>query len=129
MSQAYSGVQANIIVGATDLDVQGWNADVIANTFDSTTTADLGWDDETPATKRIEWTFDFFYAKTKPPFGTLGLVPGSVLSNMNMYINKDDDIKMVGTGLVKKVSLKVKVKDGFILTASGMSKGPWVLPT
>jgi hypothetical protein len=129
MSSAYSGVQANIIVGTTDLDVQGWTADVSANVFDSTTTADGGWDDETPATKRVEWSFDFFYNKTKPPFGTLGLTPGATLANMHMYINLTDGVELTGTGLVKKVSLKVKVKDGFVLTASGVNKGPWTLPS
>ena len=69
MSQAYSGVQANVHVGTTDVDAQGWTIDVSANTFDSTTTADGGWDDETPATLRIEGTFDFFYNAAKKPFG------------------------------------------------------------
>lgn len=129
MSTAYSGVEANVKVAATDLDVQGWTADVSANTFDTTTTADGGYDDETAGTKRIEWSFDFFYNKNKPPFGSLALIPGAELANMTFYVNLTDDIKLQGKGLVKKVSLKTKVKEGFVLTASGVNKGAWTLPT
>jgi hypothetical protein len=129
MSTAYSGVEANVKVGATDLDVQGWSADYSVSTFDSTTTADGGWDDETAASKRLEWNFDCFYNSSKDPFGTLGLHAGATLANMNLYVNLTDDVKLAGTGLVKKVSIKGKVKEGLVLTVSGVNKGAWTLPT
>jgi hypothetical protein len=131
MSTAYSGVEANVKVAAVDLDVQGWSADVSVSTFDSTTTADGGWDDETSATKRIEWSFDFFYNPSKAPFdpGGLNLVPGTTLTGMALYVNLTDDVKLTGTGLVKKVTIKTKTKEGVSGTASGVNKGVWVLPT
>ncbi len=58
MSTALSGVNSNVLIGAVDADTNGWSADVSVNTFDSTTTADGGWDDETAATKRIEGSFE-----------------------------------------------------------------------
>jgi len=130
MSKAYSGVGANVEVGETpvDVDVQGWSADVSVNTFDSTTTADGGWDDETPATKRIEGSFDFFYNKDKRPTGTaVGITPGAVV-DLALYVNKTDDEKLEGSALIKKLSLKSKTKEGFLVTASFVGKGVWTLP-
>ena len=131
MSTAYSGVEANVKVAAVDLDVQGWTANVSVNTFDSTTTADGGWEDETSATRKIEWSFDCFYNTAKAPFdpGGLNLVPGTILTGMALYINLTDDVKLTGTGLVKKADIKTKVKEGVVITVSGVNKGLWVLPT
>lgn len=129
MSTAYSGVEGNVLSGATDLDVSGWNAKHSVNTFDSTTTADAGWDDETAATKRIEFSFDFFYNPDKKPTGgAANLSPGSTVS-LTLYINKTADEKLTGTGLIKDLSFKGKTKDGFLCTASGVNKGPWTLPS
>jgi hypothetical protein len=128
MSTAYSGTEANVKVAAVDLDVQGWTADVSVSTFDSTTTADGGWEDETATVSKIEWSFDFFYNPSKSP-GSLGIIPGQTLTNMTLYVNLTDDVKLQGNGLVKKLSYKSKVKDGFTVTASGTGKGEWTLPT
>ena len=35
---------------------------------------------------------------------------------------------LTGNGLITKLSLKTKVKDGFMVTASFTSKGTWTLP-
>ncbi len=129
MSQAYSGVEANVIVGSTDLDVQGWTADVEANTFDSTTTADGGWDDTTPATLKLGGSIDFFYNKNKKPFGSLNMIPGTIMSGMKLYINLSDGEYLTGSGLVTKMSLKTKTKEGVVVTASYVNKGAWVLPS
>lgn len=130
MSKAYSGVASNVLVGATDVDTNGWSADLTVNTFDSTTTADLGWDDETAATKRIEGSFDFFYNPDKKPTGgALNLAGGSIVDVLTLYINKTDDEKLSGKALIKKLSYKGKTKDGFLMTASFVNKGPWDLPT
>ncbi len=129
MSQAYSGVGANILSGAVDVDAQGWSADVSSNTFDSTTTADAGWDDETSATSRVEGSFDFFWNSTKTPTGSsVNLTPGST-PTLTLYVNKTDNISLTGKALIKKLSLKSKVKDGFLVTASFVNKGPWTLPS
>ena len=129
MSTAYSGVESNVLIGATDCDANGWSVDISVNVFDSTTTADLGWDDETGATKRIEGSFDFFYNPTKKPTGTLTLTPGTVVDVLTLYVNKTDDEKLTGKALIKKLSYKGKVKDGFMCTASFVNKGPWDLPS
>ncbi len=128
MSQAYSGVGGNVLVGAVDCDASGWNFDHSVNTFDSTTTADLGWDDETAATERIEGSVDFFYNKDKDPYSDMSMRPGTTVAQMTLYVNKDDDVKFQGKALIKKISVKTKTKDGVLLTASFMNKGPWTGP-
>lgn len=129
MSAAISGVEGNVLIGATDVDAQSWSFDFSVSTFDSTTTADLGWDDETPATKRIEGSFDFFYNTTKKPTGSLNLIPGVTVAVLSLYINKTADEKYEGKALIKKLSIKTKVKDGVVLTASFTNKGPWTFPS
>jgi hypothetical protein len=128
MSQAYSGVQGNILISGNDVDAQGWSADVEANSFDSTTTADGGWDDETGSTSKISGSFDFFYNKAKPPFGSLGVTPNTV-AILKLYVHLSDGNFLTGSALIKKVSFKTKVKEGFVLTASFMGKGIWTLPS
>ena len=131
MSQAYSGAYANVQSGATDMDAQGWNADVEVNTFDSTTTADNGWDDTTSSTKKIGGAFDFFFNPAKKPTGTTAnLTPGSIVS-LTLYVDKsvDPGDTLTGSALITKLSLKSKVKDGFMCTASWVNKGAWTLPS
>ncbi len=128
MSQAYSGVEAEAHVGANDLDAQGWTADVEVDTFDSTTTADAGWADTTSATKKVSGTIDFFYNSAKKPFTTLNMTPGTIIA-LVLYVNKSAGDNLAGNGLVTKMSLKTKVKDGFIVTASYVNKGVWTLPS
>jgi len=128
MSQAYSGVTADVLVAGADVDAQGWSADYEVNTFDSTTTADGGWDDTTQATQKLGGSFDFFYNSSKTPFGTLSVIPGTIAA-MKLYVSLTDAKYLAGNGLITKVSLKSKVKDGFMLTASFVNKGVWTLPS
>jgi hypothetical protein len=131
MSQAYSGEFANWVSGSTDMDMQSWSVDIEVNTFDSTTTADTGWDDTTPATKKLSGSVDFFYNPSKKPTGaTANLTPGSI-GTLTLYVNKSLDVGDVLTGnaLITKLSFKAKVKDGFLITASYVNKGPWTLPS
>jgi hypothetical protein len=129
MSQAYSGTKANVKSGSTDMDAGGWSADYEISTFDSTTTADGGWEDETAATQKISGSFDFFYNIAKKPTGsTANLTPGST-PTLTLYVNTVGGDALVGVALVKKLSLKSKVKDGFMVTASFTSKGVWTVPS
>lgn len=128
MSTAYSGVGGTVKVGALDADVQGYNFDYSVNTFDSTTTADAGWDDETPATQRLEGSFDFFYNKAKKPTGAMGITPGTTVAALTLNINETDGEAFTGKALIKKLSVKSKTKDGVTLTASFVNKGPWTIP-
>ena len=128
MSFAYSGVQGNVFAGATDIDTSGWEFKHTVNTFDSTTTADLGWDDTTGATQRVEGSFTFFYNTAKYPYGTVGLSPGSTPA-LKLYINKTAGSFFSGLGLITGLSFGVKTKEGIPVTASFVNKGPWVMPT
>lgn len=131
MSAAFSGANAMVIVGTENMDASGWTADPEVNTFDSTTTADAGWDDTTASTSKISGTFDFFYNVTKKPTGAAaGLTPGST-PTLNLYPNQSADSGEVFTGmaLITKLSLKSKVKDGFMVTASWVSKHAWTFPS
>ena len=129
MSTAYSGVQANVQSGSLDMDAQDWSADVEVSTFDSTTTADAGWEDTTASTKKVTGSFQFFYNPAKKPTGaTANLTPGAT-PVLTLYVNKTGGDNLTGTALILKLSLKTKVKDGFIVTASFTSKGLWTLPS
>lgn len=127
MSQAISGVLGIVKSGATDLDVNGWSLDLEVATFDSTTTADGGWEDETGAAKKASGSFDFFYNTTKKPTGaTANLVPGATVT-LTLQVTTGETFG--GSALIKKLSLKSKVKDGFMVTASFVNKGVWTYPT
>lgn len=129
MSQGYSGTQANIQIGSNDVDTMGWSADPEVNTWDSTTTADNGWDDTSSSTSKLSGTFDILYNKAKKPFGTLGLTPGTVFTNGIFYINKTDGDNLTGNGLITKASIKAKVKEGIVITVSFTNKGAWTFPS
>jgi hypothetical protein len=128
MSQAYSGVQGNVLSGATDVDMSKWDLKHETNSFDSTTTADAGWDDTTSSTQKVSGSFTFFYNPSKYPYGTIGLAPQST-PTLTMYINKTAGNFFRGTGLILGLSFGVAVKEGIPVTASFTSKGVWTLPT
>lgn len=129
MSAALSGVHANVISGSTDMDASGWSADYEVSTFDSTTTADAGWEDETSATQKLSGSFDFFYNALKKPTGsTANLTPGST-PTLVLWVDNPGGDSWTGKALIKKLSLKSKVKDGFLVTASWTSKGIWTVPS
>ena len=131
MSIAYSGAYSNVVSGTLDMDAQGWTADVEVSTFDSSTTADNGWESTTPALKKVSGSFDFFYNIAKKPTGSgAGLTPGNSVT-LTLYVDKNVNSGeiLTGTALITKLSLKVKVKDGFIVTASYTSVGSWTLPS
>jgi hypothetical protein len=129
MSQAFSGVEANVFTGALDMDASGWSADVDSAGFDSTTTADLGWEDETSATMKVSGSFDFFYNPSKTPTGTTAnLTPGNTAA-LVLWVNKTASVNLSGNARIQKLSLKSKVKDGFMVTATFTSKGAWTLPS
>lgn len=129
MSTNYSGVDGVVEVGSQDAEVSGWSADVSVNTYDSTTTADGGWDDESAATKRVEGTFNFLWKPTAPPTGsTLGLAVGAVVA-LHLYVSKTDDVELTGQALITKLSITSAVKDGVKVAASFVGKGAWTLPS
>lgn len=111
------------------MDAASWSADHEVNTFDSTTTADAGWDSTTASTQKISGSFDFFYNPSKYPYGTpAGLSPGST-PTLTLYINKTAGNFLTGAALIIKLSFKGKTKEGFLVTASFVNRGPWTLPT
>ena len=131
MSAAFSGANANVLVGTEDVDATNWSLDPEINSFDSTSTADAGWDDETAATSKASGSFDFFYNVAKKPTGAIGgLTPGATPI---LYFYPDKAVYsgevFTGKALITKLSLKSKVKDGFIVTASFKSKGQWTYPS
>jgi hypothetical protein len=131
MSTAISGANGTVHVGSANADVSGATVDIEVGGFDTTTTADLGWEDETGTQKKLTFSFDFFYnVAKKPTGGTLTLTPGTV-ATVTIYVDEVNQPGEVftGSGLIKKLSIKSKVKDGWMITASGRNKGPWTLPS
>ncbi len=127
MSQGYSGVEGNVFVGAVDADTMGWSADLEYATWDSTTTADAGWEDVGLATQKLTGSFDILWNKDKTPTTGIGLASGSILA-MKLYINKSDDVKLTGNGKITKLSFKGNLKEGRVITCSFVNSGVWVLP-
>ncbi len=127
MSQGYSGVEGNVLVGAVDADTMGWQADYEFNTWDATTTADGGWDDTGLATQKLSGSFDILYNKDKTPFGGIGLASGAIVG-LKLYINKSDGVFLAGNGKIIKLSLKGTLKEGRVVTCSFVNSGAWVLP-
>lgn len=132
MSQAISGANGTVHVGAVNADVSSVNLEIDVDTFDTTTTADGGYEDITPSVKKITGSFDFFYNVTKKPTGgSLTLTPGTVVGTLTVYVDEVNapGETYAGPALVTKLSLKSKVKDGWVVTASFHNKGAWTLPT
>lgn len=131
MSTAISGANGTVHVGAANADVSGVSLDIDVSTFDTTTTADAGYEDVTAATKKITGSFDHFYNITKKPTGgTLTLTPGTTVA-LTVYVDEINQPgeTFAGSALITKLSLKSKVKDGWMVTASFHNKGAWTLPS
>lgn len=129
MGQAYSGVQGNVVSGTLDMDVQGWTLDYEMGTFDSTTTADLGWAYESNAVAKISGSFDIFYNASKKPTGAAAnLTPGNN-ATLIFYVNKTQGDNFTGLAKIQKLSLKSKVPEGSMVTVSFTSLGPWTVPS
>jgi hypothetical protein len=129
MSTALSGINANVFSGAVDLDASGWTADYEVATFDSTTTADLGWHDETASTQKISGSFDIFYNPAKKPTGSsAGIKPGST-PNLVLWVANPGGDNYAGKALIQKLSIKTKTAEGITVTCTFINKGPWTVPT
>lgn len=128
MSQGYSGYEGNVYAGANDCQTQGWTADVETGTWDSTTTADNGWEDVTGGTSKVSGSFDILYNPSAHPFSALGLTNGAIVT-LQLYINKPAGQMLTGLAFLSKVSIKSRTKEGITLTISFTSKGAWTLPT
>jgi hypothetical protein len=127
MSTAISGVAGKVRSGSTDMDVTGWTLDPEVDTFDSTTTADAGWESTTASAKKIGGSFDFFYNLTKKATGaTAGLTPGNTVA---LARDVQSGETFSGQGLITKLSIKSKTKEGITLTASFKNVGPWTYPS
>jgi hypothetical protein len=128
LSFAYAGTQGNVLSGATDVDMSKWEIKHGVNTFDSTTTADDGWDSTTASTMKLGGSFTFFYNPAKFPYGSLNLAPGST-PTLKLFINETSGNFFTGVALITDLSFAVAVKEGIPVTASFVNKGPWTLPT
>jgi hypothetical protein len=124
----FSGVLGTVKSGATDMDVQGWSADIEAGVIDSTTTSDGGWESAIGGPLKISGSFVLIYVTTKKPTGaTANLTPGS-RPTLTLQVTTGETIS--GTAFISKLSFKMKVKDGAIVTASFQSGGgAWTLPS
>jgi len=124
----FSGVLGTVKSGAIDMDVQGYSLDIETAVIDSTTTSDGGWESAIGGPSKASGSFDFFYDTAKKPTGaTANLTPGS-RPTLTFQITTGETIS--GVALISKLSLKSKVKDGYIVTASFQSGGgAWTLPS
>ncbi|HXS24478.1 MAG TPA: hypothetical protein VN719_09625 [Gemmatimonadales bacterium] len=133
MSTAYSGKDGKVFSGSTDMDVEGWDADVESPDIDVTTTADAGWEDAIEGPIKVSGTFDFLWNPLKDPFNTVvNLMPGAALlggtyPTLKLQIDANNNY-LQGTAKITKLSIKNKVKDAVRFTASFRSKGAWTRP-
>jgi len=127
MSNALSGVLGKVVAGATDMDVSGWNGEFEVDTFDSTTTADAGWESTTAAAKKVSGSFDCFYNTAKKPTGSVaGLTPGNTVT---LRLDATTGESFTGSALITKLSIKSKAKESITVTASFKNIGPWTYPS
>ena len=127
MSIALSGVLGKVVAGATDMDVSGWTLDPEVETFDSTTTADAGWESTTAAAKKISGSFDCFYNTAKKPTGSVaGLTPGNTVT---LRLDATTGESFTGSALITKLSIKSKAKESITVTASFKNVGAWTYPS
>ena len=110
-----------------DVDMQEWDLTYEVKTFDSTTTADGGWEDETAAIKKITGSVKFFFDSSKSPNGVLGMAPGATPA-LQLFVNQPANTSFAGTALIKNWANKVAVSGGFIITAAFVNKGVWTIP-
>jgi hypothetical protein len=127
MSTALSGVNGKVLSGAMDMDVTGWNLDHEIDTFDSTTTADAGWEDTTASAQKIAGSFDFFYNLAKKPTGATANLKAGATPTLHLQVQSGEEC--TGVALITKLSLKSKTKEGITITATFKNKGVWTLPS
>jgi hypothetical protein len=129
MGVAFSGEKGTVTAGAVDMDVTGWSADMEVNTIDTSTTAELGWEDAIYGLRKFSGSFEFFYNPAKRPTGaSAGLLPGST-TYPTLTLLATTGETFTGSAMITKLSFKSKVKDAFAVTATFTSKGAWTLPT
>ena len=109
MSFAFSGAYSNALVNGVDADSKGWTADLGGSSFDSTTTADVGWEDTTWATNNVTGSVDILWNPAKHPTGSsLTLMAGTVIQVLTLYINKPDGESLNGTALILKREREIR---------------------
>jgi hypothetical protein len=127
MSTPLSGVAGKVVSGSTDMDVSGWSGEFEVDTFDSTTTADAGWESTTAAAKKVSGSFECFYTLAKKPTGaTAGLTPGSTVT---LRLDATSGESYTGSALITKLSVKSKAKESVTFTASFKNVGAWTYPS
>lgn len=137
MSKALSGYGGNVKNDAVDCDVQGWAATFAANTWDSTTTADEGWDHTSTSTRNVKGTFDFLWNPDKQPHVPtdeaedpgLGLYEGAVVPKLKLYVDAGTAALFYqGGAVITQVAIKSVTKAGITITASFENRGKWYRP-
>lgn len=135
MSQATSGKEGKVLSGATDMDVEGWDADIESADVDTTTTADAGWEDSIDGLCKVSGSFDFLWNASKDPFNAVvNLMPGAALlggsyPTLKLLLDGTGSNYLQGTAKILKLSIKSKVKDTIRFTCSFKSKGAWTRPS
>lgn len=133
MGFAVSGISGIVKSGATDMQVEGYSADVESVEIDTTVTADAGWEDAIDGPVKVSGSFDFFWNPAKDPFNAVvNLMPGAAIlggSYPTLTLNLDANNTLSGPAKITKLSIKSAVKDAVKMTASFRSKGAWTKPS
>lgn len=133
MAAAYSGLQGTVTAGGTDMQVTDSAFDVEVGDIDTSTTGDGGFEDSIDGLTKVSGSFDFFYNKTRNPFGALtNLLPGAPRTSgtyPSLAFGTGGGDTISGTARITKLSKKGSVKDGIMYTASFTSKGVWTFPS
>ncbi len=129
MSTAISGFKGKVLSGSTDMDVSGYSYEFDNGGFDSTTTADAGWEDTNNGSNKISGSFDYFFNPAKNPWGAVANLAPNSTTYPTLKLYCDDDKFATGLAKITKQSVKSATKEGITMTASFVSKGVWSLPT
>lgn len=137
MSKVYKGKDGKVLVGTarTSCPVTGFKVKVSANNFDTTSTADEGWDDVESSTLNASGTFEFFYpedADVDPLNDTkLNLRPGvdvPVELVVKPGATPAQDVKLMGLAKITDFDCTHTTKGGYACVVTFKSRGKWYLP-
>lgn len=132
-SNYVEGYHGKVLVGTTDLNIQGWSGKIETNEVDISTTGDGGWDDSAGTRKKFTFQFEGVWKKSANPYSNApasgdipagpNMFPGNTIDVLKLYTDEDELIQ--GKALILSVDHKVESADVHRFTVSGRNKGPF----
>lgn len=128
MATYINGQSGKVSVGATDIDVESWQANAQAEALDTTTTGSNGWEENITGIKSIEGSFKTFWdTAAVPTAATPGLTPGAS-ATLKLYVGNSNKF-LTGTGRITKVTPENPAKGVVGFSVDFKGTGSWTFPS